>query len=373
MTDATGDVIISVNNVNYFAHIDGNVATLTIKDLENITYTVKAIYNGDDKYLANESEIASFDVSKVDTTIHVDVTTPITLGDTATVTITLDSQINETVTLTVGNATYNKTYNVVVINGVGQYELFGFANDGTYDVNVTFAGDKKYLGSNDTTQLVVNKVSNYDLDVYVSDINFGDTETILIVLPTDADTNKLVVKVDGTVYPHTMVNGFATVTINSDPTLPVGQHEVNVTYQGDDKYGPKENNSNIFTVNQGAGWDMALSVENHTYGEYTTITVTVPAAVVNNVTITVDGVSYSRKANDHGIATLRLNNLSGGLHLVTAVYSGDDTYGYNSRTAVFTVDRNESNIDVAFITPAPAGEGVQFNISMIQKSMVPLF
>ena len=367
VTDATGNIIFSVNNVNYVAPIIGNVSSLTLKDLENITYTIKASYNGNAKYLANESGVDSFNVSKNPVSIIVNVNTPITLGETATVTVRMDPSINETVSLTVGNGTYNKTYNVVVINGVGTYDLFGFENEGTYDVNVSFTGDKKYLASKNSTQLVVNKVSDYDLDVYVSDITFGGVETILVVLPSDADTTKLIVNVSGTVYPHTMTNGFVTLNI---PDLAVGRYEVNVTYLGDDKYGRKENNSNFFNVNQGAGYAIVITVDNHTYGQYTTITVKVPNNVVNNVTIVVDGVSYSRKANVQGayaIATLSLNNLTGGLHLVTAIYSGDTNWNYSSNSTVFTVDRNVSSIDVKFITPAGAGEGVQFNVSMGQK------
>ncbi|MBE6506261.1 MAG: hypothetical protein E7Z73_11135, partial [Methanobrevibacter millerae] len=362
--DATGDIIFSVNDVNYLATINGDTATLELKDLENITYNIKANYYGNDKYLANESNEASFNVLKNTVSIDVSVNTPITLGQTATVTITMDPLINATVALTVGNATHNKTYNVVVIDGVGKYDLFGLENEGTYDVNVTFAGDKKYLPSNDTTQLTVNKVSDYQLDVYVSDITLGNNETILIVLPADADNSKLNVTVDGHEYSHTMANGFATVIVSG---LSAGQHEVNVTYLGDDKYGRKENNSNIFTVNPDAGYDMIIKVDNHTYSEYTTITVTVPSDVTKNVTIVVDGISYSRKADNQGNVTLSLNNLTGGLHLVTVSYPGDDNHNPNSNSTIFTVDRKVSDIDVDFITPAGAGVGVLFNVSMGQK------
>ena len=364
VTDATGNIIFSVNNVNYVAPIVGNVSKIVLRDLENITYTIKASYNGDAKYFANESGVDSFNVSKNAVSIRVDVHSPITLGETTTATINMNPLINTTVRLTVGNATYNKTYNVVVINGVGTYDLFGFENEGTYDVNVSFAGDKKYLASNNSTQLVVNKVSDYDLDVYVSDITFGSVETILVVLPSDADTTKLIVNVSGTVYPHIMTNGFATVTV---PGLAVGRYEVNVTYLGDDKYGRKENNSNFFNVTQGAGYAIVITVDNQTYGQYTTINVKVPNNVVNNVTIVVDGVSYSRKANDQGIATLSLNNLTGGLHLVTAIYPGDTNWNHSSNSTVFTVDRNASTIDVNFTTPVSAGVGVLFNVSMGQK------
>ena len=133
----------------------------------------------------------------------------------------------------------------------------------------------------------------------------------------------MVVKVDGDVVEHTMINGVVNLFV---PNLHTGEHVVNVTYLGDDKYAPKDKNGTKFKVNPTPTYEIILIVDNHTYGEDTTFKVPLPHDVTENVTISIDGKSYSVKPNINGIATLTLNNISGGLHSVTVTYPGDDEY-----------------------------------------------
>ena len=58
--------------------------------------------------------------------------------------------INATVKLEIDG----KIYNVAVVNGVGLYNVTGL-DSGSYVVNVTYASDAKYVGSKNSTILVV--------------------------------------------------------------------------------------------------------------------------------------------------------------------------------------------------------------------------
>ena len=62
--DATGEVIISVNGKNYTVMTKYGMASVTISDLANGTYSVDAFYNGDDIYAPIKNSTA-FTVSKV--------------------------------------------------------------------------------------------------------------------------------------------------------------------------------------------------------------------------------------------------------------------------------------------------------------------
>ena len=268
--------------------------------------------------------------------------------------------INATVQVKVGD----KTYDVAVVNGKGSQNVSGLAYN-TYNVIVTFAGDTKYAYATNYTTLTVNKIDDYAINVTATNITFGQNATVTVVLPSDVNSTNLVIEVDGMNYAYTMVNGIATAVI---PNLQPGEHEVNVTYKGDGKYSAKDKNGTKFRVTGTSVYDIKINVESHPYGEYSIINVTVPRDVENNVTITVDGVPYSVKANTTtGIATLRLNNLSGGLHAVIASYPGDMEYDARSNSTTFTVARASTTIDVKFTTPKFVGDNVIVNVELNQK------
>ena len=355
----TGDVVFTINGVNYTVAVsNADVATYTYTPLNNATLTVVATFNGNDKFNKNSSAVKQFNVGRISTDINV-TTSPIYVGENAVFDIEMNPSINTTVTLKVDD----ETYDVAIINGKGSFNVSGLANK-TYEINVIFVGDDKYMGVSNVTTLKVNKLVDYDINVTVGDINFGENETIVIVLPADVDPTKLVVKVNGTEKAYTIVNGVATVVV---PGLSAGKYEVNVTYTGDDKYASKNNNSNIFKVNPSATYDIILAVENHTYGENTIFTVTLPNDVTENVTIKIDGKNYSVKPNANGVATLTLNNISGGLHTFAATYGGDGNYSKSSKSTTFVIGRAASSIDVNFTTPKLVDDKVLINVSMGQK------
>jgi hypothetical protein len=265
--------------------------------------------------------------------------------------------INGTVTVKVNG----KDYAVAIVNGKGNLTVSGLAN-GTYDVNVTFAGDDKYVASNDTATLKVNKVDDYVIDVTAQDITFGENETIVIVLPADVDATQLVVKVDGIERDYTIVNGVATVVV---PNLAGGTHMVNVTYKGDDKYNAKDNNGTLFKVNPTADYDIEISVLNDTYGKDTTFIVVLPEGAEENVTITIDGSEmYSVKPNSDGVAILTLNNISAGSHTVTATYPGDYNYQENSDSTEFFIDKATSSIEISVNDVYVVDEDIIINITV---------
>ncbi|WP_407431961.1 Ig-like domain repeat protein, partial [Methanobrevibacter sp.] len=352
-------VTVKVNNHNYTVGIVNGKGNLTLYDLENDIYIINATYAGDSKYLGNTSNTLTLTVDKIPTSIQVSANEP-KVGENAVITINMQPSVNAIVRLKVGE----ETYYVAVVNGVGTFNVSDLAY-GTYDVNVTFDGDSKFLYSTNNTTLTVSKIADYPLNVTTENIVFGDDETITVTLPADINKDNLVVKVDGDVkVPVSVVNGVATVVV---PGLTVGQHEVNVTYLGDDKYEVKNNNSNMFTVSPSPNCNIVLDVDNKTYGEDTTFTVTLPSSVTENVTITVDGKDYSRKPDAQGVATLTLNNLTGGLHTVTATYPGDGIYSANSTSDTFVIPRAASTIDVDFTTPKSVGDDVLINVTMGQE------
>jgi hypothetical protein len=156
--------------------VDGK-GNLTLYGLVNGTYKINATYAGDDKFMGNVSSNLTLEVNKIATGITVVVNSP-KVGETAVVTIGMGPAINATVKLEVDG----KIYNVAVVNGVGLYNVTGL-DSGSYVVNVTYAGDGKYLECENSTRLTVN---NATLSVNVIALNVTVEEnTIFIINVTD--------------------------------------------------------------------------------------------------------------------------------------------------------------------------------------------
>ena len=152
------------------------------------------------------------------------------------------------------------------------------------------------------------------------------------------------VEIDGVGYYGTIINGKAKIII---PELPSGEYNVNVTYEGDDKYLPSSTTVE-FTVTK-VNTPISATGDEIEQGQDATVVVTVPSDATGNVTITVDGKEYTTDVKD-GKAVFVIPGLTKGDHEVTARYSGDKKYAANDTITDIEVYYKESPV------PSPGGE-----------------
>ena len=326
-TGATGSVVITVDGKDYYVDLDNGVATLVLSNLANKTYTVHAKYLGDDNYTTCEGD-ASFNVAKVNSTVSVNVEN-ITVGDVAVVNITVPADATGNVTVEIVGV---GTYTVPVAGGTGLLVVRDL-EVGTYTVKVTYNGDDNYLPSNNETTFKVSKAESGDIKV----VDQGN-RTVVITVP--GKDGNVTVKVGNNTYNATVVDGVATVDlVNETP----GSKDITVFYSGD------ENNPNA-TANATVNipkYDTPMSIEvaNSTVGNVTTVIVNVPKDVKGNVTVAIDGKTYSVKPVD-GKAVFEIEGLIAGNKTVAASYAGDDWFVANSTVAHFKVDKVASSVNV---------------------------
>jgi len=326
-TGATGSVVITVDGKDYYVDLDNGVATLVLSNLANKTYTVHAKYLGDDNYTTCEGD-ASFNVAKVNSTVSVKVEN-ITVGDVAVVNITVPADATGNVTVEIVGV---GTYTVPVAGGTGLWVVRDL-EVGTYTVKVTYNGDDNYLPSNNETTFKVSKAESGDIKV----VDQGN-RTVVITVP--GKDGNVTVKVGNNTYNATVVDGVATVDlVNETP----GPKDITVFYSGD------ENNPNA-TANATVNipkYDTPMSIEvaNSTVGNVTTVIVNVPEDVKGNVTVSIDGKTYSVKPVD-GKAVFEIEGLIAGNKTVAASYVGDDWFVANSTVAHFKVDKVASSVNV---------------------------
>ena len=151
--DINTTVVLRVNDVNYTVSIVNGKGKLVLSDLDNGTYVIHALFDGNEKYLGNVSNVATLMVNKVPTKLNVTFVDEIKVGTDAVFDIRLNQTINTTVTLRVGKFNYT----VDLIDGVGRLVLSGLDN-ATYAVQAFYAGDDDYINSSSIpNDLKVNK------------------------------------------------------------------------------------------------------------------------------------------------------------------------------------------------------------------------
>ena len=336
--DATGEVVITVNGVDYHVAIENGKATGTIGGLVAGDYTVTVKYAGDDKYTA--VEIAKgVNVAKAQPVLGV-VIADVDYGNgfviEATLTGVNSAPLSGNVIVTVNG----KEYTVKVTDGKGIATGDKLAA-GTYAFAAAWAGDDNYNIVTENGDFKVNKVDS-SVVVNVNDIKVGEELTITVNVPSDA-TGDVTVSVDGKEYKVAIENGKAVKTISG---LKADDYTVTVKYAGDNNYN-EANADAEFSVSKISDYNMDISVPEIKEGVNSTIGVDLPKDATGTVTVEIDGKKYTANVID-GTANVIVSGLSAGDYNITTVYSGDAKYDSMTKKGNVTVIPNINvNLDVS--------------------------
>ncbi|MBQ6512857.1 Ig-like domain repeat protein [Methanobrevibacter sp.] len=327
--DATGQVLIDIDGVGYYANVTDGVGTIQIPRMPDGTYDVSLTYLGDDKY-ERSSNTSIFKVYKVPSFV-IPTAEDITVGDAEVIRLTVPEDATGNVTVIINGTEYS----VAVSDGKGIFVVLDLPK-GEYVVKVTYNGDNKYLPSSNSTTFVVTKQST---DIEVIDQGNG---TVVVVVGDNA-TGNVTIKVGNDTYTAQVVDGVAVVNLeNATP----GKHDIEVIYSGDDTH---EGETTTATVNI-PKYDTPISVEvsDIKVGETAEITVNVPEGATGNIIIEINGKEYSAPISN-GKAIFNVPDLAAGNKTVAVKYEGDDNYVFNSTTAQFTVYKNDATANASSV------------------------
>uniref|UniRef100_UPI0037DD4DE9 Ig-like domain repeat protein n=1 Tax=Methanobrevibacter smithii TaxID=2173 RepID=UPI0037DD4DE9 len=336
--DATGEVVITVNGVDYHVAIENGKATGTIGGLAAGDYTVTVKYAGDDKYTA--VEIAKgVNVAKAQPVLGV-VIADVDYGNgfviEATLTGVNGAPLSGNVIVTVAG----KEYTVKVTDGKGIATGDKLAA-GTYAFAAVWAGDDNYNIVTENGDFKVNKIDS-SVVVNVNNIKVGEELTITVNVPSDA-TGDVTVSVDGKEYNVAIENGKAVKTIAG---LKADDYTVTVKYAGDNNYNEATADAE-FSVSKISDYNMDISVPEIKEGVNSTIGVDLPKDATGTVTVEIDGKKYTANVID-GTANVIVSGLSAGDYNITTVYSGDAKYDSMTKKGNITVIPNVNvNLDVS--------------------------
>ena len=313
--DATGEVVITVNGVDYHVAIENGEASVTVSGLEAGDYTVAVKYAGDDNY--NAAEVTKgVNVAKANPALNV-IIDSMDYGNVFTINAVLTGVNNAPLDTNIIVTVNGKNYIVAIVNGKGTFHADKLAA-GSYNFNARFAGSNNYNEVSDSGKFNVYKVDSA-IGITVKDINVGEDAVITVKLFSDA-TGELTVTVNGKDYTANVVNGRATVSVSD---LKAGTYDVVAKYSGDNNYNAAVATSS-FTVSK-VDSTMDVTVNDIVFGGDLTVDAVLPDDATGEVIITVDGTSYTAGIND-GKATQVVKDLTAGSHVVVVKYVGDDKY-----------------------------------------------
>ena len=297
--DATGNVIVNVNGKNYTAVVKYGVASVTVSNLANGTYSVSVFYNGDDTYMPMENS-TKFTVSKVsDYNMTVDIA-DIIKGENATITVTVPKDGTGSVVVTINGTDYKGS----VTNGTAKVIIPGL-DEGTYKVVTFYTGDAKYdsmivngtitVNKNTKTTLTMNDVVKY----------FSGSQNLTAKL-VDAFGNPIAnatvyFTVNGKVYAKTTdKNGTASMGIGLVPN----EYKVNAVFNGTKDHDKATANATVTIKNTVFGNDTTLYFCNGTKYVAKFLDSNGKALANTTVKFNINGVFYTRVTDENGTAGL---------------------------------------------------------------------
>ena len=335
--DATGEVVITVNGVDYHVTIENGKATGTISGLAAGDYTVTVKYAGDDKYVGVEVA-ENVNVAKAQPVLGV-VIADVDYGNGFVIEATLTGVNNAPLSGNVIVTVAGKEYIVEVTDGKGIFTGDKLAA-GTYGFAAAWAGNDNYNAVVENGDFKVNKIDS-TVAVNADDIKVGENVTVTVNVPTDA-TGDVIIIVDGVDYTVAIENGKAVKTIAD---LKANDYTVTVKYSGDNNYNANQNTTE-FTVSKISDYNMNITVPEFKEGVNSTINVVLPKDATGTVTVEIGGKNYTANVTD-GVANVIIPGLGVGDYNITTTYSGDAKYDLMTKKGNITVIPNvDVNLDV---------------------------
>ena len=226
--------------------------------------------------------------------ITINTITPIVYGDTITVNVTLPYNATGNVTITINNESKEAQ-----INDGNASANFTDVPVGTYTINVTYNGNGEYAPKNNNTTITINKSDTVNLTINsMGVLKYGDAVPVNVTvqcnhISPDARVN---ITIDGVSLNAdlTLFSGGAYANATFYNGFNASTHNITVKYYNDTNYNDKTENS-TFTIEQLDVYDLIVRTVNVSYGDVLLVNVTVPVNATGNITVTVDGRSYTAR------------------------------------------------------------------------------
>ena len=306
--NVTGNLEITVVNESKKAKITGNVVSGAFAGLQCGKYNVEVKYAGDLNYIS-QSEKTSFDVVKGTPIISV-VTSDVSYGETAKITVNLRDGVNGYLNVTVNG----KTENVMISDSKVICTLTGL-EIGLYNVIVHYDGNDNYNQQTVEDSFNVSKAESVLTTSPVATVYNGNK--YLVVYLRDDQGNVIsgatvTVVLNGKTYtPTTDKNGQVKVSTNG--LAPVKTYVAKITFKGNSKYDKSTKSVKINVQKANPKLTAAKKTFKRTVKvkNYAVVLKTNQNKAIKSawVSLKVNKKTYKVKTNVKGQAIFKINNL----------------------------------------------------------------
>ena len=298
-----------------------------ISGLDAGKYTISVSNAGEGNYSASSDEKV-FNVLKATITIEPNATGDFVVDGQVNVTFTVPTDITGMLDVTIDG---EPVLAFEVINGT--CTIPGTYAAGPHTVIVMLTGDSNYENAVGQTTFDIAKVvmemnATIEAGTAVEDVN------VTVTLPEDATGHVLVYVDDMFITSVPVNNGIANFPIYG---FDAGEHNLTVTYDGDDKYTNGTFKATFETEKAPTNTTINATVD----GFDVEITVYVNSTVVvngGNLTLTFNGENTTADVVN-GVAVFKFSDLPGKTYNITAVYSGNGQFLSSNATGSAKVVR----------------------------------
>ena len=331
----TGNVTIFIGTNNKTYNLVNGAVSLNASGFAYGDYNITALYSGDSLYSPKTAN-ASFSVLKVKPAITVSNTTSYGSG----IHMTIPKDLSGNLTATIRNTTYSVAY-----SGSDFYVIVPDLSIGSYELNISYGGDNKYLPLNISTTLQVSKVNPViSANSLSSNVILASSGISYAVTLRDSNNNPLTSKsisitFDGKPYTAvTNARGAANFKLYSTSS---GNKAVVIRFNGD-------STCNLISTTKYinvAKVKTSISAAKKTYKKSSKskkLQATLKDSygnVIKNakVTFKVKSKKYTAKTNAKGVVTVKVKITKKGSYKVAVNFSGDNKYLSSSKSTTLKI------------------------------------
>ena len=217
-SDARGNVTLYINSQVETLTLINAFANHTIKNISRGDYLIRAVYNGDDKYLTSQ-DLRFIEVDNINATMEI-AADNITYGAPAIIKIRLNDDATGNVSVTVDGVINSSEVN----NGIAEVYLYNLDAGIDKIITVFYTGDDTYFNLTNTVSFTIIK-AELTFNITSADIMIGQNAVIRITVAK---------KTTGT---FTIGDVTSTIPLSGEvefvlTDLEIGEYEITATYNG---------------------------------------------------------------------------------------------------------------------------------------------
>ncbi|MDE2242896.1 MAG: Ig-like domain repeat protein [Bradyrhizobium sp.] len=348
-------------------------AAFSTSALSGGSHSITAVYGGDGNFAGSTSPTLTQTVNPTSSSTSVAASSnPATFGSSVTFTATVSGSggtPSGTVTFKDGGSTLGTG----TLSG-GQATLTTASETvGSHSITAVYGGDGNFATSTSSPlTFVVNQAASstqVTSSLNPSAVGGAVTFTATVTVPNGTATGTVTFKDGGSTIGSGSLAGNGTATVTTS-TLALGSHSITAVYGGDGNF--VGSTSSILTqmVNvDSSTTSLSSSINPSNFGTavtFTAIVTGVGPTPTGTVTFKNGGSTMgSSNLDGSGQATFTTSVLVAGSHAISAVYSGDTTYGASiSPTVTQTVGQNPT-VTALTAAPNPTSPGTSVTLTAV--------